>query len=156
MSKDNEGSNGYREAIEKLQKEIDQLQAKAEGVVKERRTWKPIVAGILNIITGVFGLLGFLSVIIAIVAISSGGPVFWRFTQEVFPFGINLAQAILVMVAIFLAIVAILPLLGGIYGIQRKKWGLALTGSIAAIFGSFILGILATIFTAIAKDEFDD
>jgi len=48
-----------------------------------------------------------------------------------------------------------LPLIGGIYAVQRRKWGLALAGSIAAIFGSTPLGIAAAIFTALAKDEFE-
>ena len=57
--------------------------------------------------------------------------------------------------AIFLAIVGILPLLGGIYALQRRKWGLGLAGSIAAIFGSTPLGIAATVLMALAKDEFE-
>jgi len=48
----------------------------------------------------------------------------------------------------------ILPLLGGIYALQRRKWGLGLAGSIAAIFGSIPLGIVATVLMALAKDEF--
>ncbi len=57
--------------------------------------------------------------------------------------------------AVFLLIVGILPIIGGIYALQRKKWGLALAGSIVAILGSSILGILATIFMVMAKDEFE-
>ncbi|MFC1971427.1 hypothetical protein ACFLV0_05850 [Chloroflexota bacterium] len=155
MTQDNKDPEDYQEAIERLQKEIDQLQTKAEGGVRIRRTWKPTVAGILDIIAGVLSLLGFFGVLIAIIAIGSGAPFFWGFAPEVVPFGVSLAQTILITVAVFLAILGILPLLGGIYGVQRRKWGLALAGSIAAIFGTFILGILATIFTAMSKDEFD-
>ncbi|MFC1982726.1 hypothetical protein ACFLV5_02960 [Chloroflexota bacterium] len=155
MSPDKRKPKDYQEAIERLQKEIDQLQEKAASKVHLQKTYKPIVAGVLDIIAGVLSLLGFFCVIVAIVAIVSGVTVFWRFAPEVFSFGISFIQAILITVAIFLAILGILPLLGGIYGVQRKKWGLALAGSIAAIFGSLILGILATIFIAISKDEFD-
>jgi hypothetical protein len=155
MAQDNKDSQSYQEAIERLQKAIDQLQTREKGGIHVRKTWKPTVAGILNIISGVFSLLGLCGSIIAIIAISSGVPVFWRFAPEVLPFGVRLAEIILISAAIFLAIVGILPLLGGIYAVQRKKWGLALAGSITAIFGSLILGILATIFTAVSKDEFD-
>ena len=49
----------------------------------------------------------------------------------------------------------IVAIIGGIFAFRRKVWGLALAGSIAAIFGSTPLGIVSTIFTAISKDEFE-
>jgi hypothetical protein len=58
-------------------------------------------------------------------------------------------------VAIIGVAINVIALIGGIYALQRKKWGLVLAGSIAAIFSSTILGILATIFTAVSKDEFE-
>ena len=64
-------------------------------------------------------------------------------------------SSLLVIGVVFLFIVGIFPIIGGIYALQRKKWGLALAGSIVAIFGSSIMGILATIFVALAKDEFE-
>jgi len=118
------------------------------------RTWKPTVAGILNIIAGVLSLLGVLGMIVAMVAVGSG-PFFWGFIPELGPLTIGFVQTILLIITIFLAIVGILPLLGGIYALQRKNWGLALAGSIAAIFGSAPLGIASTIFTALSKDEFE-
>ena len=123
------------------------------------KTWKPTVAGILNIISGVLSLLGAIGVIMGIIIfVSTGGAPFlttmWR---DLAPLGIsfNFLMMILVIAAVFSAIVGILPLIGGIYALQRKKWGLALAGSIVAIFGSTPLGIAATIFTAISKDEFE-
>ena len=77
------------------------------------KTWKPTVAGILNIIAGVFSLLGVIGVISAIFVVGSG-PYLWGFAPEVFPVTLGIVQTILVIAAIFLAIVGILPLLGGI------------------------------------------
>ena len=63
--------------------------------------------------------------------------------------------------AIPLAILSILSLVGGIYAVQRRKWGLALAGSISAIFASIPLlgglpvGITATVLTALSKSEFE-
>jgi len=54
-----------------------------------------------------------------------------------------------------------LALVGGIFALQRRRWGWALAGSIAAVFASIPIlrflpvGIVAIIFTAIAKDEFE-
>jgi len=49
----------------------------------------------------------------------------------------------------------ILPIIVGKYALQRRNWGLALAGSIVAIFGSSLMGIAATILTALLKDEFE-
>jgi hypothetical protein len=52
-------------------------------------------------------------------------------------------------------ILGIVAIIGGIYAIQRKLWGMALAGAICAIIGpSALLGILAIIFIAIGKPEF--
>lgn len=118
------------------------------------KTWKPVVAGRLNIVAGVIHLIGFVGVIIAIIAISSG-PYIWQFAPQIFPMAIGMALTILIIVAVFTAIVGILPLIGGIFSVQRRQWGLALAGSIAAIFGTAVLGILAVIFTAMSTDEFE-
>ena len=48
-----------------------------------------------------------------------------------------------------------LPLIGGIYAVQRKNWRLALTGSIVAILSALPLGITSTVLIALAKDEFE-
>ncbi len=124
-----------------------------------QKTWKPTVAGILNIVAGVLSLLGAIGVIIGIIVFVSVGTApfladMWRDIGDL-GVGPNLLIIILVIAAIFSATLGILPLIGGIYALQRKKWGLALAGSIVAIFGSSIMGILATIFIATAKDEFE-
>ncbi len=111
-----------------------------------QKTWKPTVAGILDIVSGVCGLTGFLFLIIG--AIVSG------FIPEITGMPLEFLRWILVAIAIPLALVSILALVGGIYAVQRKMWGLALAGSIAAFFGSSLLGIAAIVLTAISKNEF--
>ena len=119
-----------------------------------QKTWKPMVAGILIIIAGAFNLLGFLGVIIAIIAVGSG-PFIWGFFPELGPLTVGFVQTILAIVAVFLVVTGILPLLGGIYALQRKKWGLALAGSIVAIPGSTLFGIASTVLIALSRDEFE-
>ena len=122
-----------------------------------QKTWKPIVAGILNIVGGALRILGSIGVIIGImfflpVSTTVGpGPV-PEFGRWLIP---GVMETILLIAIVFLLIVGILPIIGGIYALQRRKWGLALAGSIVAIFGSSMMGILATIFTALSKDEFE-
>ena len=122
-----------------------------------QKTWKPTVAGILNIVGGALRIIGAIALLIGVmffipVAVTGGpGPV-PDMSNWVIP---GVLSTILVIGVVFLLIVGILPIIGGIYAIQRKKWGLALAGSIIAIFGSSIMGILATIFIAMSKEEFE-
>jgi len=124
-----------------------------------KKTSKPIIAGILNIIAGVLSLLGAIGVIIGIIFFVSVGTQpfltdMWGDLADL-GIGLNFLIIILVIAAIFSAVLGIFPLIGGIYALQRKKWGLALAGSIVAIFGSTPLGIVSTILVAVAKDEFE-
>jgi len=118
------------------------------------KTWKPIVAGILDIISGAVGLIAVVGLIIAI-GITGG---FYIPGMEYIP---KFVPSLLTGIAVPLAIFSIMSLVGGIYAVQRKIWGLALAGSITSIFASIPLlgglpvGITATILTALSKDEFE-
>jgi len=121
------------------------------------KTWKPTVAGILDIVGGALSILGAIAVFLGIlffipISRSAGpGPVpemgCWMIP--------GILDAISWIVAVYFLVVGVLPIIGGVYALRRKKWGLALAGSIAAIFGSSVMGILATIFTAMSRDEFE-
>lgn len=121
------------------------------------KTSKPTVAGVLSIIAGVLTIMGALGVLVGLlffipfITSSVGpGPV-PELSGWLVP---GVLETLLVIAIVYFLIVGILPILGGIYAMQRRKWGLALTGTIAAIFGSTILGILALVFLVLAKDEF--
>ena len=112
------------------------------------RTWKPTVAGILDVIAGIFALMGGL----VLVVLGSAGTGFLSY------FGFGMLQlaplALLLATGIPLLLLGILALVGGIYALRRKMWGLALAGSIATVLFSQIFGILAIIFIALSEDEF--
>jgi hypothetical protein len=121
------------------------------------KTWKPTVAGILDIVGGALSILAaialFLGILFFIPISSSGGPgpvpeMGWWMIP-------GILEAILLIAAVYSIVVGVLPIIGGVYALRRKKWGLALAGSIAAIFGSSVMGILATIFIAMSRDEFE-
>jgi len=121
---------------------------------KMEKTWKPTVAGILDIISGAAGLIAVFGLIIAI---SITGSFYITETEQIPKF----VPFLLTGIAITIAILSILSLVGGIYALQRKKWGLALAGSISAIFASIPLlgglpvGIIAIVLTALSKEEFE-
>ena len=119
------------------------------------KKWMPIIAGILDVLSGVFQLMAavfFLSM--------SNVDVMVGRLEEIYP------------IIITLILFALLAVIGGIYNIRRTKWPLAITGSIAAsiflplmlyfvIWGTvfqwllFMLpGIIAIILTVLSKKEF--
>lgn len=108
-----------------------------------QKTWMPMVAGILDIIAGSFGL------ILAFIFVLLGGVM--RFIPQVPPYLFPIFTAL----SLPFAIVGILAIVGGIYALKRKIWGLALAGSIAAFFPSWILGLTAIVLTALSKNEFE-
>ncbi len=111
------------------------------------KTNKPTTAGILNIVSGVLGILGAISLFIGF-GVTSGALNMPTGYIPAFVPGLVLGMAIVSTIA------AILALVGGVYAMQRKRWGWALAGSIAAILAFFPLGIPAVIFAAQSRNEF--
>ena len=103
------------------------------------KTGKPTVAGILNIIAGVLGILWMTIAGLDITSILFLG----------------ILAVFLLIVFIFTFLVSVLALVGGIFGVQRRRWGWALVGSIAAVVTFLPLGVASTILTARSKDEFE-
>ncbi len=109
------------------------------------KTWKPTAAGILCIIGGAIGLLLCLFwTLIALIII--GDP-----SVE----GELSIDAPIVRFWIFGGIAIIIAIVGGICALRRRIWGLALAGSICALVGVGIPGILAIIFVVRGKREFE-
>jgi len=113
-------------------------------------TWMSKVAGSLNIISGCISLLFVLLLIIATGIVGDT----LIFTGVAFWFPINII-GILWTLIIPIAITGTVALIGGVYAVQDKKWGLALAGSIAAIFPLFVFGIASIVLMALSKEYFD-
>ena len=116
------------------------------------KTWKPTAAGILTIIAGFLGLLiGIaLAVGLGMVGMITG-------MIPVIPGFLGGLLALISIPGIILSIVAIV---GGIYALRRRLWGLALAGAICALLFTlpllgWILAILAIIFVSLGKSEFE-
>jgi len=110
------------------------------------KTWKPTTAGILSIIAGVLGAVG--GIVVAVM----GGTMseLWLGSKAI-P---NITM-IFGAIAIPLIIIGIVAIVGGIYALKRRIWGLALAGSICSLICVWFLGIPAIIFTAMGKSEFE-
>ena len=103
------------------------------------RTWKPTTAGILSIIGGVIAVI--FGIAVAALGAFAGG-----FLGMGWMSAIGAPSIVLGAVAI----------IGGLYALKRRIWGLALAGAICALFGPWvILGILAIIFVVMGKNEFE-
>jgi len=116
------------------------------------KTWKPLVGGIIAITAGVFDLLGTLGLTIAIAVLGTSELVVTE--ADIYPLTVSGLNAILATVAVYLAIAGVLAIVGGIFALQRKLWGLALAGSIAAVLPFWVFGITSIVFMAISKEEF--
>ena len=114
------------------------------------RTWKPTTAGILSIIAGA------LTVITGIIVSAARGMMFaypWTTYGGDWAEMLQAAQIVGVVGAV-LIILGIVTIVGGVFALKRRLWGLALAGAIIALFPTIILGILAIIFVAMGKGEF--
>ena len=121
-----------------------------------KRTSKPTIAGVINIISGVFFLMGGITIINL-----TGQPVtesaysYVKYSMELSGTpGTPTITTIIAMITSALIILGMLSLLGGIYSINRNVWGLALAGSIATFISTVALGVPTIVLTAISRKEF--
>ena len=118
-----------------------------------QKTWKSTVAGILAIVAGCLSLIALLFLLIGLMIFM---PVATGVLSSAYTGSTPILSSLLIFViAIPGMAIAALALVGGIFAIKRKRWGWALTGSIAATIISTPLGIAAIIFTALSKNEFE-
>ena len=104
----------------------------------------PLIAGILLIVSAGFKLLLLIGVI--------GASIFAIFPATSFP--INTAALVPIVIVPLIAWFG-LVLVGGIFSLQRKRWGLALAGAIAAILPFSLLGMAAIVLIILSKNEFE-
>ena len=113
--------------------------------MNDEKTWMPLVAGILIIISAATKLVAAIGIGIFLSFINV-----WPH----FAFGVP-ESAMLISIMVPYLILGIVAITGGIYSLRRKVWGMALAGSIAAFLPSSVLGLVAIIFVALSKKEFE-
>jgi len=114
-------------------------------------------AGALNIISGATHLLGAVFVLIFGWLGDGVFNILWygMVGTPLTPLTQPLPQEVQGIVAIPVLILGLLAILGGIYSMKRRVWGLALAGSICGTLLTWFLGIPAIILTMVSKREFE-
>ncbi len=118
------------------------------------RTWKPTAAGILSIIAGIVGAITGLAVVVIIFLAGTSLEFLLKIASEPnqeIPAVVWFEAGILIVILV----IAVLAIVGGVYALRRRIWGLALAGSICALVPFVIPGILAIIFVSQSKSEFE-
>ena len=135
------------------------------------RTWKPTTAGILTIITGVMGIVGGILLLLLSGVIGSLGTIDWGGVVDNWQGNwwgpgtadvpamlgqiTGIGMTVFLIAGIIILVFGIIALAGGVKSIKRRRWGLALAGSILSLFIMPILGVLAIIFVSLGKKEFE-
>jgi len=117
--------------------------ARVAGKVVEKAggAWMPLTAGILDLVAGVPALI--IGILVA-----AGLGALGRLS------GIAGVGVIMGAIGVPLIIFAIIAIVGGVFALRKRTWGLALAGSIFALFCAWILGIPAIVFTVMGKKHF--
>jgi len=121
-------------------------------------TWKPIMAGILDIVAGAISMVGG----IYFVMFS------WIFNaiKEMLRFNPQIVQPAVIQwieqmfstlfaVPFVFVFIGIISIIGGVYAMQRRIWVFALAGAIASCIAFPFFGIPSVVITSLAKDEFN-
>ncbi len=115
-------------------------------------TWKPIMAGILDIVSGAIGMVGGIYFVIlsavfqTIHEVIHIDPVIIQQTEQII--------SKLFAVPFVLVFIGIISIIGGVYALQRRIWTFALAGAISSCIVFPIFGIPSVIITALAQEEF--
>lgn len=106
------------------------------------KTWKPTTGGVLEIVSGYLNILTGLVMLLGV----SMFPAFASFIGMTAGVGIG----------ILLIALGIVSIIGGVYALRRRVWGMALVGSITSLFPSIVLipGILSLILVTLGRPEF--
>jgi hypothetical protein len=116
---------------------------------------KSIAGGVCAIASGAWGVMTFLGALLAALMFGyfniASVPSMYQMPRDM-----TAVMAIVYLVcAVFAAALAAVNIVGGIWALRRKKWGLALAGAIAGVFTFFPTGVAAVVLLAMAREEFD-
>ena len=116
------------------------------------------VGGILSIIAGAFGvfwLIGTVFMIIIMLFVMTDSSMYYYNGGPTPDVAFNIILTVYAVIGGFFTLVGVLGIVGGVFALRRKNWGLALAGAIAGTLVFFPCGIPAIIFTALGKPEFE-
>jgi len=114
-------------------------------VAKADSDWMPLTAGILDLVAGVPALI--IGIVVSIAGFGVLGWLSWL--SDVAGVGVIVGA-----IGVSLIIFALIAIIGGVFALRKRTWGLALAGSIFALFCAWIFGIPAIVFTVMGKKHF--
>jgi hypothetical protein len=123
-------------------------------VAASRGTSKSLIGGVLVMISGLIGI------IYGLMVAALASTVFDMFGGMYGEDILKAAEGILVACGVIWFIIGLVALVGGIFAIRRRKWGIAVVGGVFGLltlgpwFIGSILGLIGLILIAISKDEF--
>lgn len=114
-------------------------------------TSKATVAGVCDIVSGISGVIG--GIPLLVLALVGSGVLAAIPEPEVSALAVA-PLALFLPLSFMCFLSGIIAIAGGVAALNRRRWGLALGGSIAAVFAFFPFGIAAVVFTILAEPEF--
>ena len=113
-------------------------------------TSKATIAGVCDIVAGICGLVG--GIPLLVLALVGSSLLAALPEAEVRPLAM-IPLALFLPLAILCFVSGVIAIAGGVAAFYRRRWGLALAGSIAAVFGFFPVGVAAVVFTILGEPE---
>ena len=113
------------------------------------------IGGILSIVAGGIGVISSIGIIILVVFLNFALTQTGTFYADPVPTDIfAILTGIYALMGVFYFLLGALAVVGGIFSLRKKVWGLALAGAITATMVFLGCGIPAIIFVAMGKSEF--
>jgi hypothetical protein len=117
------------------------------GPAPKKKTIMPVIGGVLILVGGL------LTLFTGIGLVASVGPLDALMIVDFQ--GSDLLQDILTVCGVIFIILGLVGILGGVFALQRKHFGLAVLGGIFALVGWFIPALVGLILIGVSKDEFE-
>ena len=113
-----------------------------------KKDWMPVVAGVLQIVSGVCAFIG-------AGAVAFSAAMFqWVPDMQEEDVPVDLLTWLVVSLALFLGLLAAVGIIGGVFSVRRRGFGWAMAGSISALFTVMLLGVAALILVLVGEREF--
>lgn len=118
------------------------------------------IGGIFSIVAGGIGAIGGFFILFAAFLMRSAfdtslSPFYYDYDYYYPDDFFSVFVVIYVVIGIVMLALSALGVIGGIYALRRKNWGMALAGSIAGCVTFLFCGVPSVVFIAMAKPEFD-
>jgi len=120
------------------------------------KPWMPVVAGILDIISGSAGVVMglFMALHLNAARVVQGAQKFGGHPGGLPAMPPFFFPGMGTAIGIALIVIGVLAIVGGIFSLRVKAWGLALAGAIGGVITGRLLGVLALIFVVLSRKDF--